>query len=598
MGVGGGKSAMVYAGNALVTCLTVALVWVYVQNTKHNIVDVQRGWVVYEQEATQRTVLLSELHSVIGYGGFIHNFKNYILRSSDSYRDRVEHDRQRIKETISNFRDLPLTDKEVAAVSRVEATLNNYFAKFETAKAAVADGRASGDIDALVKVDDAAALQALDELTQVVVEKGNLHRKTTGAAIQDTIDTVLYGAALIPLVILSSLLFASAFWRSQSAQSDATSAREQLNAVIEANPDTIIVSDERGRITQTNSEIEKLLGYSREEIIGQAIEDLIPQNLRERHSNIRKTYFSERRHHLTGNMSMITAQRKNGSVIPVDIALGDFKIKGISYTVASIRDMTEHREIENQLRDAKDKAETFAKAKSEFLANMSHELRTPLNAIIGFSEALLSKTFGPFSNDRHEEYTTYVHNSGSHLLNIINDILDMSKVDAGKLDLYEEDVNIAEMVDTCFKMVEPRARNAGVLMTNNVVEQSIVLWADSTRMRQMLLNLLSNAVKFTDENGTVTMDACILEDGTCALSVADQGIGMNAEAIQVALEPFGQVENSMTRQQEGTGLGLPLTKSLAELHGGMLILESEEGIGTTATIHMPAERACNARSIN
>ncbi|MCK5445714.1 MAG: PAS domain S-box protein, partial [Rhodospirillaceae bacterium] len=461
MNGGSGKPSIAYvgtyAGIVAVTSITVALAWFYIQSTANNIVHIQQEWVAYEQEATQRTILLSELYSVIGYGGFIHNFKNYILRGSDTYRVEVERDRERIINTITRFRALPLTDNEVEAINHVAATFGKYFEKFETAKTEVNKDHAPADIDTLVKVDDSLALQALDALTKAVVEKGLYHRQVTGTAIRDTVRTVEYGNLLIPLALVSSILFVAIYRRSRMAQTEATHAKEQLNAILEADPDVIIVSDERGRITLANAEIERLLGYSREEVLGLTIEDLIPNQQRKDHHQHRSEFFSGNRRRLMGNAPNIKAQRKNGSKVPIDIALGAFTINGASFAVASIRDMTKQREIEAQLRDGKDKAETFAQAKSDFLANMSHELRTPLNAIMGFSEALLSKAFGPFANDKHEEYVTYVHNSGSHLLNIINDILDMSKVDAGKLELVEEDVNLSEMVENCFKMLEPRA---------------------------------------------------------------------------------------------------------------------------------------------
>lgn len=598
MNLGIGKSAIVYAGISMVTCVTVALIWFYVQSTTKDIYNVQQGWVAYEREATQRTVLMSELHSVIGYGGFVHNFKNYILRGSDIYLNRLERDRERIIGTITHFRALRLTDKEVTAIDHVETTFKNYFDKFEIVKAEVGKGHAPENIDTMVKVDDSAALQALDALTHVVIEKGIYYRQATGAAIVNTVRTVQYSMAVIPLLIVSSFLFAAVYRRSQKAQTEAIHAKEQLNAILEADPDVIIVSDEQGRITLANREIEKLLGYSPDEVLGRTIEDLIPSHHQEDHPNFRKGFFSGKRRRSAGDASNITARRKNGSEVPVDIALGTFKIEEAPYAIASIRDMTKQREIEAQLREAKNKAETLARAKSDLLANMSHELRTPLNAIIGFSEVLLTKTFGPFSNDKHEEYVTHVHSSGEHLLNLINDILDMSKVDAGKLDLMVEDVNLTDVVEICFNMMKPRARDAGVRMVNIIAGQHIVLRVDRTRMTQMLLNLLSNAVKFTDTDGTVSAHARILDDGSCALTIIDKGIGMNDEAVQIALEPFGQVDSVLNRKLDGTGLGLPLTKALAELHGGTLELESVEGEGTSATIYMPADRVLSTGPIN
>src|SRR5262249_45907976 len=229
-------------------------------------------------------------------------------------------------------------------------------------------------------------------------------------------------------------------------------------------------------------------------------------------------------------------------------------------------------------------------AKSNFLANMSHELRTPLNAIIGFSELLETETFGPLGSVRYREYAEVIRGSGRHLLGLINDILDLSRLDAGRTELVEENLGVDQLAETVLTMVEQQAAANGVKLVKDTARGLPLLRADAKRVRQILLNLLSNAVKFTPSGGTVSLRASVNILGELSIVVADTGIGMAPQDIPKALERFGQVDSKLTRKFEGAGLGLPLAKQLMELHGGTVKLSSRLKAGTIVTVAFPVDR--------
>jgi two-component system, cell cycle sensor histidine kinase PleC len=250
-----------------------------------------------------------------------------------------------------------------------------------------------------------------------------------------------------------------------------------------------------------------------------------------------------------------------------------------------------HKQQDNNIKLAASvaRAESASQMKSEFLANISHELRTPLNAIIGFSDILAQQYYGPLT-PKQAEYCEDIAQSGRHLLALINDILDMTKVETGKLDLRDDAVDASDIVESCMPLVRQWASEAGITLLAELPSDLPKLRADEVRVRQILLNLMSNAIKFTRAGGHVTVGASRHENGGIAFSVIDTGIGMSAEEVKVAMMPFRQVDNSLARKYEGTGLGLPLVKALVELHGGRLQLRSTPKIGTSVTAIFPAQR--------
>jgi signal transduction histidine kinase len=271
----------------------------------------------------------------------------------------------------------------------------------------------------------------------------------------------------------------------------------------------------------------------------------------------------------------------------------DYLVKGESSgeTIArAIRYAIERKRGEKLLFEAKENAESASKAKSEFLATMSHELRTPLNAILGFSEVIQNEIFGPIGNPRYQEYLDDIINSGRHLLDLINEILDLAKIEAGKADIYEEELSTRDLIDACLRLVKERAMTSRVTITTRLDDGLRTLRADESMLKKIVLNLLSNAVKFTPPGGEVVVEAKPDEDGALLLIIADNGIGIAEKDQGRVFEYFVQVDGALNRKYVGTGLGLPLAKSLTELHGGTIVLKSALGAGTTVTVRFPAER--------
>jgi signal transduction histidine kinase len=272
-------------------------------------------------------------------------------------------------------------------------------------------------------------------------------------------------------------------------------------------------------------------------------------------------------------------------------AYSSTEIRRLDQAVNMLSDFIDHeRQRESELAVARDTAIAANKTKTEFLANMSHELRTPLNAVIGFAALMKEQTFGPLANPTYSEYVVHIHSSGEHLLALINDILDISKIEAGKFELSEETVDVREVLSGCLTFVHDRAVKSGLQLVENIPHDLARLRGDSTKLRQIFANLLSNAVKFTPAGGTVSLAAGHDEHGALRIAVRDTGIGIAREHLAKVLEPFGQVDSSYTRRVGGTGLGLPLAKSLVELHGGVLLLNSKLGSGTEVVVTLPRSR--------
>ncbi len=339
-------------------------------------------------------------------------------------------------------------------------------------------------------------------------------------------------------------------------------------------------------ILYVNPAFARITGYEVQEMIGAPLRFLQAKGTPPDQTERLERALVQRR---AANL-MLRSQRKDGKPFWNDMHVNPIVDPSgeIAHIVAFITDASPRIRAEENLREAKRQAEIANRAKSDFLANVSHELRTPLNAIIGFSEIIKMQMFGQIGQPLYGEYARDIHNSGQHLLSIINDILDLSKIEAGRFELHPDAVSVAELFEDCARLVQERAHSAGLKLVRSIDPEIGLLWADKRAVKQILINLLGNAIKFTPQGGQVTLTAKPAPDSMIELSVADTGIGIPAEHLATALAAFGQVDNPMTRAQQGTGLGLPIVKSLVELHGGRFAIDSEVGKGTRVSALLPS----------
>ncbi|HVZ00842.1 MAG TPA: PAS domain S-box protein [Dongiaceae bacterium] len=363
-------------------------------------------------------------------------------------------------------------------------------------------------------------------------------------------------------------------------------SEQKYRAIIEASPEPILIADAKSaRLVEANDAAARLFQCRREDLIGLHQAELHPIEMRER---FRRTF---REHIDVGRVTVpdgmiLTA---SGEQVPVEISASPVMVDQGLHVVGFFRDMSQRIAHERSLQLALDAANAAVAAKKMFLANMTHELRTPLNGIIGFSELIANEFHGQLGQPRYREYAQLIHSSGQHLLEIVNDLLDLSSLDAGKLGLAEEEVDVAKVVEECRRIVE-RMMTEHTISFKAAVPAAFRLHADRRAFKQMVLNLLSNAVKYTGAKGSIVVTATDA-DGEPVISVADTGVGIAAERLARITEPFASADNIYTRRKGGTGIGLSITKALLERHGGRLEIESELGRGTVVRLIFPAAHA-------
>lgn len=364
-------------------------------------------------------------------------------------------------------------------------------------------------------------------------------------------------------------------------------AEKKYRTIVENAAGGIYQLTPEGLYLSANIAMARILGYeNREDVVRVNADRQVYIDQRQREAFKREL---EEKGYINNRETQV--RRRDGTPIWINenVRVVRDETGSVLYYEGSIEDVTQRKESETILREAKINSDMANRAKSEFLANMSHELRTPLNAIIGFSEIIVKEVLGPIGQKAYWEYARDIHESGGNLLKIINEILDISRIEAGDRQLNESVVDLSKVVASSIDLMASKAEAGQKVIHNRVVDVPKIV-GEELAFKQIILNLLSNAIKFTPAGGTITLTSEIDPDNHLRLSVSDTGIGLDEKGIEKALSPFGQVNNELAREEAGTGLGLTLVMSLMKLHGGRFELFSQKGIGTTATIIIPAER--------
>ncbi len=431
--------------------------------------------------------------------------------------------------------------------------------------------------------DDRASFK---EDTAEALAKGGSFESTFRAALPDGSERILVARGTVstdaagrPIRTAGTLQDITAFRQTEQALE---SQRTLLETLMEAWPDMVFVKDAESRFVTANAWTASKMGAKDpEDMIGKTDFDYHQKHLADDFFAAEQKLIRTRRPILSREEAVIDP---NGDVLWLSSTkvplMRDGEVVGL---VGINRDIT-------ALHTARKQAELANRTKSQFLANMSHELRTPLNAIIGFSSIIKEQAMGPVGNATYVEYGADINSAGQHLLQLINDILDLSKVESGRDHLNEENICVDKLLEGIMRLLRERADEAGLKLVPDSPPQLPSLFVDERKLKQIVVNLLSNAIKFTKPGGTVTVTVRADDRVGYMLQVADTGIGIDPQHIPVALSVFGRVEEPQNRNSEGTGLGLPLTKALVEQHGGSLDIESAVGAGTTVTVVFPADR--------
>jgi PAS domain S-box-containing protein len=364
----------------------------------------------------------------------------------------------------------------------------------------------------------------------------------------------------------------------------------ELEAIIDLASDGVVTLDGEGEIKDLNQAAQALVGYAAEDLIGRPFRLLFPEDSRQTALDYlediagqgRLSLFNEGR-----ELECITAQ---GGLVPVFMTLGRLTDDEPATYCAVLRDLSPFKQAETDLVEARKAAEEASAHKSDFLARVSHEIRTPLNAVIGFSEVMLEERFGPVGSERYRQYLRDIHTSGEHLMSLLNDLLDLSKIEAGKMELSFGEVDLNDVVQQCLAIMQPQANQSRIIVRTSLPLSLPKVVADIRSVRQVVLNLMSNAIKFTDPGGQIIVSTLYEPSGEVSLRVRDTGRGMDAADVELALEPFRQVPTTLNQVITGTGLGLPLTKALVEANRAQFGLESTPGEGTLAIMTFPSQR--------
>ncbi len=442
------------------------------------------------------------------------------------------------------------------------------------------------------------------------MEKGDLEGSSFGSPVAtDVAEIDLLRRSGDPIIV--EMRVSDTFWDNapmrlaslrdvterKRAEQEIQDSDRMSRAVLNAMADALVIINEAGEIETFNKRAEELFGIAVADAIGANVALLMPERFAARQNRYVADLLGGRSKSMVGSRRELVGQRSDGSTFPMELSITqawrhDWSGRGPNERlfVGLVRDITQRRHDRSAVLAAKSQAEMANRVKAEFLAHMSQELRTPLNAIVGLAERLRDSGAEPDEPGRYAGYGSDIYDSGKRMLDLLNGILDMSRIESGRYELHEERLNLPTLVAACLEHVAMRARHGRIELVNEMPSRLPPLWADAHAVRQLLLNLLDNAVKFTPGGGTVRIGAVLDAGGELLVGIRDTGIGMPCEFLETVLALFSENGRANGQRFEGAGLGLAISRNFMELHGGSLSIASEVGAGTTVTVRFPAER--------
>jgi PAS domain S-box-containing protein len=412
----------------------------------------------------------------------------------------------------------------------------------------------------------------------------SVRRRSDGSLLYVDVSTRLVKAADGSTLVMSAEKDVTQI----KVQRDAKLMEARFRDLLESTPDGIVMANPTGHIVIANTQAERLFGYADGELRGMLVDTLLPMRYRQAHVGHRSSYFQQPRKRSMGSGLDLAGLRKDGSEFPIEISLSPLRTEESAFVMSAIRDISERKRFEKALQEKNQELANANEAKDRFLAGMSHELRTPLNAIIGFTGTLLMKLPGPLNDEQDKQLRT-VQTSARHLLALINDLLDVAKIEAGKVELLLAPVDCKAVIDEVVNTLRPQAEGKGLELSVRMPEPAVVLQMDRRALSQIVFNLAGNAIKFTERGSVRVSLMCALHNGerSTEIRVDDSGVGIPTEEQDKLFGAFSRISGARPNAPEGTGLGLHLSQKLAELLGGKIVFRSESGQGSSFSLILP-----------
>ena len=593
-------------------------------------------WRAYEENVERKASLLVLLRSTIGYGGLIHNVKNYILRKDNAMLIKGHETLLELDVILKAYRHTGISQNEEISLLVIETVISQYRNALIHAEKLIHQGLPIAEIDQAIKVDDGAAFRAFAELENGVVEFRHANLSDLGERVAGVSKLIIYSTVIFGLMMIILSVLYGWFIRTRIVSpitklvrafdnidpNTMSKARlpveddvqpeelshlansgnrflktvdvllkerqrmeEQVSAIVQNTGEGIVTIDAKGRIELFNLGAESIFGYKAEEIIGENVAILLPEGERIEHDQFvqQSEIYAPR---IINRARDLEGQRKNGELFPLELNVAPMVFEDERKFVGILRDVSERKEQEINLIAARDEAEAANLAKSNFLSSMSHELRTPMNAILGFGQ-LLENNPGEQLSPRQLDYMGHILKSGDHLLDLINQVLELSKIETGNFSVSFEAFDVSDVMEEAVAMIMRSAVENGIYVGNLKDSQQLPLvWADRSRVRQVLLNLLSNAIKYNQKDGRVILDAAIIGSDQIQISVSDTGHGIPKEKHDQLFEPFNRLGRE-AGEIEGSGIGLTITKEIVDLLGGIIEFESKVEIGSVFKVPLP-----------